>query len=84
MDSKDYLIYELGWCDYAHFFLLGTGANVQYAKKFSKEQEKTLLKLFEINNDNIKYLQELFDGKHRLYPKPYMKDIYERYPSKEN
>lgn len=58
-DEKDYLIKVMGWCDYAHFILLGSGVHVNKPKKLTREQEKTLFKLFELNEDNLNEYYEL-------------------------
>jgi len=53
--EKGYTIYTLGWCDYAHYALLSNEVNVHKPKKLTKEQEVTLFKLFELNNDDMDY-----------------------------
>jgi hypothetical protein len=54
-DEKDYLIYELGWCDMSHFIILENDINITEPRMgFSKAQEETLFKLFELNNDDMK------------------------------
>lgn len=60
-DPKDYLIYEKGWCDYSHFILINAGVNVHKSKRFTKEQEKTLFRLFELNKDDLKYYYDLLE-----------------------
>jgi hypothetical protein len=51
----------MGWCDYGHYVLSGRGVAVQKPKKLTKEQEKTLFKLFELNKDDMTYYFNLLD-----------------------
>ena len=61
-DAKDYLIHRMGWCDISHLKLISNDVHVQKPLKgFSKEQEKTLFKLFELNNDDMKKYYKLLD-----------------------
>jgi hypothetical protein len=60
-DEKDYMINTMGWCDYGHYVLSGRGVAVQKPKKLTKEQEKTLFKLFELNKDDMTYYFNLLD-----------------------
>lgn len=58
-DPKDYLIYDLGWCDYSHMILSECGVDVNKPKRLTKRQEETLFKLFELNKDDWKEYYDL-------------------------